>query len=278
MEWDSLDPIQVTVNRGPIYKRGHTAESSIKPSKLENDVGPSWAPVMSGLTSIIGLWVLAVVRSSPDSPVLVGPASPPPPVLRTPPSSRLGGFSCFRANLHRELVRDNCHHKPAARDQARGRADWCPSRAGAHPDAIPSTSGDGELLGVSLCDPSQGPINRDRWKSYATQWGNDPTWQTEPLDPYPNVSDLGNPPNSEYRLSLDRPAPGTVNVAGFDVQFDEERQLWFSDFTITTSTQSYSPFVRLALVRYQPHALPDASSRRSWWRTSPSWSRVAPQS
>jgi hypothetical protein len=53
-----------------------------------------------------------------------------------------------------------------------------------------------------------------------------------------------------------------VNVVGFQPQFDESRGLWFADLTINTSSQTYMPFVRLALVRYQPHALADAKVSR----------------
>jgi hypothetical protein len=53
-----------------------------------------------------------------------------------------------------------------------------------------------------------------------------------------------------------------VHVAGFPVHFDPERQLWFADLTIKTDLDTYMPFVRLALVRYQPHALEDAMISR----------------
>ena len=56
--------------------------------------------------------------------------------------------------------------------------------------------------------------------------------------------------------------PGRVDVVGFPVQFDEDRKLWFCDVTLNTSSSSYMPFVRLALVRYQQYALPDAKLSR----------------
>jgi hypothetical protein len=49
----------------------------------------------------------------------------------------------------------------------------------------------------------------------------------------------------------------TLAVVGHDVMYDADRQLWFSDIEIDTGT-SYFPFVRLALVRFQPNSVEDA--------------------
>src|SRR5690606_10998446 len=57
--------------------------------------------------------------------------------------------------------------------------------------------------------------------------------------------------------------PGRVDVVGFMPQFDAERKLWYADLTVDLADgPTYSPFVRLALVRYQPHALDDARISR----------------
>ena len=61
-----------------------------------------------------------------------------------------------------------------------------------------------------------------------------------------------------------------VDVVGFRPEFDEERGLWFADLTIDTCGPTYMPFVRLALVRYQPTRCSTRRSRASCWRTSPS--------
>jgi hypothetical protein len=47
-------------------------------------------------------------------------------------------------------------------------------------------------------------------------------------------------------------------VAGFPVEFDYETQKWFADLTVDIQSEAYTPFIRLAFVRYQPFALPDA--------------------
>jgi hypothetical protein len=44
-----------------------------------------------------------------------------------------------------------------------------------------------------------------------------------------------------------------VTVVGFAVHFDESRGLWYSDIELDTE-DAYFPFVRLALVRYQPNS------------------------
>ena len=56
--------------------------------------------------------------------------------------------------------------------------------------------------------------------------------------------------------------PRIVDVVGYKVKFDQYRKLWYCDVTVNTNTDTYSPFVRLALVRYQPHALKEAKVSR----------------
>jgi len=70
---------------------------------------------------------------------------------------------------------------------------------------------------------------------------------------------------AEYGLELEETSAGAlarVDVVGFTPQFDETRGLWFADLVINTYRETYTPFVRLALVRYQPHALPQAKISR----------------
>jgi peptidoglycan hydrolase-like protein with peptidoglycan-binding domain len=130
------------------------------------------------------------------------------------------------------------------------------------------SSGEGELLGVVLYHAGNGALDREHWKSYITQWGVDPIWQTGWLPPLPSAWNFPEAV-SEFGLSLEEhtpPAsdgrPGKVDVAGFPVQYDEQHDLRYCDLTINTSVPNYNPFVRLALVRYQPHALPDARLSR----------------
>ena len=134
------------------------------------------------------------------------------------------------------------------------------------------SSGDGELLGVALWSAQNGPLNdntRDTFKPFFTQWGMDPIWQTAPLAGVPDASDFPDADDAEHDLSLEESSarqadgrPGRVSVVGYAPQYDENRGLWFADLTINVTSETYSPFVRLALVRYQPRALADAKISR----------------
>jgi hypothetical protein len=134
------------------------------------------------------------------------------------------------------------------------------------------SSGEGELLGVALWSYQNGSLDqaaRDKFKPFFTQWGMDPIWQTDSLASAPDVSDFPDAVDSEYNLSLGEASasqpdgsPGRISVAGFAPQYDEGRKLWFADLTINLPSETYMPFVRLALVRYQPCALADAKVSR----------------
>jgi hypothetical protein len=124
------------------------------------------------------------------------------------------------------------------------------------------SSGEGELLGVALWSGGAlGQPQRDRYKPYFTQWGMDPVWQTGRLYGAPGTYDFPDRQFDAHAVSLDETGEIRVDVAGYPVAFDPERQLWYADLTLDAG-YTYSPFVRLALVRYQPDALPDARVSR----------------
>jgi hypothetical protein len=130
------------------------------------------------------------------------------------------------------------------------------------------SSGEGELLGVVLLNQF-GAIDREAWKPFITQWGADPIWQTGRLGSLPGRFDFSGYAAADDDLALEEPTPrdgggtpGRVSVVGFPAEFDPERQLWYADITLNADASSYSPFVRLALARYQPHALADAKLSR----------------
>lgn len=128
------------------------------------------------------------------------------------------------------------------------------------------SSGEGELLGVTLYNfynsvNLSDPAVRDQWKPFITQWGNDPIWQTDRLLELPRTSTFSDAIAEEESLSLEEDASKRVDVVGYPVAYDEERQKWYCDLTIDAFS-TYAPFVRLALVRYQPYALPDAKLSR----------------
>jgi hypothetical protein len=127
------------------------------------------------------------------------------------------------------------------------------------------SSGEGELLGVTAWSAVNGELTndlRDRFKPFITQWGMDPAWLTADLDGAPSPASFPDRVSEDYGVPLEH-APGPVDVAGFEPHFDQERGLWFADLTVDVPTRTYMPFVRLALVRYQPHALRGAKVSRA---------------
>ncbi len=130
------------------------------------------------------------------------------------------------------------------------------------------SSGADELLGVVLFDEGF-PVDRERWKPFVTQWGLDPTWETALLDTIPSSWQFPLRHAAESAVSLQERTPvgvdgtpGRVAVAGHSVAYDAERCLWYADIVVEPSEDVYSPFIRLALARYQPYALDDAKLSR----------------
>ena len=117
------------------------------------------------------------------------------------------------------------------------------------------SSGDGELLGVIFGSVTPSPLSPGY--PYATYLGQDPIWRSRaPRSPRP----ANFPRAVAVAEAVDLPElgpGGRVTVAGHAVQFNEERGLWFCDLELR-GDETYAPFVRLALARYQPSSLPGA--------------------
>lgn len=118
------------------------------------------------------------------------------------------------------------------------------------------SSGESELLGVLLWNLQQtlDTPNREKYKNYITQWGMDPIWKTDFLESSPTLSDFPLAVAQASSRSLDN-TDLQVDVAGHCVFYDPQRQLWYCDIVFNNSA-AYTPFVRMALARYQPHSLP----------------------
>jgi hypothetical protein len=114
------------------------------------------------------------------------------------------------------------------------------------------SSGDGELLGVVLSQTGAPPDH-----AFATDWGVDPIWQTEPTAATLGPAQFGNAVAHAPELTIAEDNRVTVSVAAHAVQFDERRKLWFSDVDVDLG-QSYFPFLRLVLARYQPSSVRNA--------------------
>lgn len=122
------------------------------------------------------------------------------------------------------------------------------------------SSGEGELLGVVLWNG--GKLNNQQMedlKHFITQWGQDPIWASrtgmfnQADNSLPSLDKFTNQTASGTNVWLPELQRG-VHVAGHSVDYDPDRQLWYCDIEVDPG-EIYYPFIRLALVRYQPHAL-----------------------
>jgi hypothetical protein len=132
------------------------------------------------------------------------------------------------------------------------------------------SSGDGERLGV-VCwhaGSSTSAVPPTDLSPYVTQWGFDPihksrlTLAAGPKQPTPTCFPLSTASSANASLSIEE--IGTkVDVAGHSVQYDPDRDLWFADIKVTSprgaELESYTPFIRFALVRYQPNSITNAA-------------------
>jgi len=71
---------------------------------------------------------------------------------------------------------------------------------------------------------------------------------------WPEAGDFKGAANVEGDLTLEELPGAKVSVVGYDVEYDEERQLWYADLQIDCG-EAYFPFIRLALARYQPKSV-----------------------
>lgn len=132
------------------------------------------------------------------------------------------------------------------------------------------SSGDDEQLGVVLWPLWPGTAPPPTLTNLVTRAGRDPIWATNVVNPYPTAADFTLAATSVGTISLVEAAglPGapTVDIAVHYVNFEPtSHRLWYADVGIDTSAAqgidetnefSYFPFVRLAVVRYQPNSLP----------------------
>jgi hypothetical protein len=118
-------------------------------------------------------------------------------------------------------------------------------------------TGAGELLGVVVAAPPPGAPLPSTLAPFVSGYGLDPVFEAGRLKTAA-ATDFTLAVHQGKGLLLEEQT-GTVpwvDVAGHEVAWDKDRQLWFSDIEINTiSATTYFPFVKLALVRYQPSSL-----------------------
>ena len=124
------------------------------------------------------------------------------------------------------------------------------------------SSGDGELLGVViLAEAGRFTDIPQDMQTLVTQWGLDPLWQTTLPKSLTRETDFPARVAAESVRLQERPAAPPVRIIGHRVHWDDARALWYSDIELEPGA-SYMPFVRLALVRYQPNAMPQAKTSK----------------
>jgi hypothetical protein len=118
------------------------------------------------------------------------------------------------------------------------------------------SSGVGELLAVVLWpDPGREPP--DGMRQAVTRWGRDPVFDAPPVPAaVPRPGDFPLAVATATGLVLPGLAGEPVSVAGHAVtDYHQDRRLWSCDIEIAGGA-AYTPFVRLALARWQPSSLP----------------------
>jgi len=115
------------------------------------------------------------------------------------------------------------------------------------------SSGDGEMLAAVLAQPGDYPPD-DAHRNLVTHWGNDPAYLTDALALPPQVTDFPLATETPGLLSLVERDDRAVGAAAHPVEFNADRELWFCDMRVNSGTV-YSPFIRLALARYQKNAI-----------------------
>ncbi|MEV4398708.1 hypothetical protein [Nonomuraea sp. NPDC049607] len=119
------------------------------------------------------------------------------------------------------------------------------------------SSGDDELLAVVLDPPGGDPLPGH----LATRWGTDPVWSDATVLPPPAPANFPGPVASAA-LRLAESGEGRElagAVVAYQPSYDAAKGLWFADVDVDLGAagreSAYFPYLRLALARYQPHAL-----------------------
>jgi hypothetical protein len=129
------------------------------------------------------------------------------------------------------------------------------------------SSGEGELLGVVTWPPAEDPsppAAPQEIRSFVTQWGNDPVFAGASLPtvlPRTSSFPASAPGDRRTGLSIDERPGSPVNVAGHHVAYDADRDLYYCDVPVAAG-DAYTPFIRLAVARYQPDSILDAHLSR----------------
>jgi hypothetical protein len=113
------------------------------------------------------------------------------------------------------------------------------------------SSGAGEMLAV-VCRSESSSVSFEKLEPFVSHWGRDPLWQSRPrptilrAERFRNAAQVAN-----VYLRPDDVTAG-VTIAAYPMKIKESR--CFCDIELDPE-DSYYPFVRLALARFQPHSI-----------------------
>jgi hypothetical protein len=131
------------------------------------------------------------------------------------------------------------------------------------------SSGDDEKLGIVLnLRPQTGvwavDFAREVRGKYESQWGEDPAITSAATGPALQPGNFELKVETPDMLTLDEVGGGVCTVAAHEVKYDATQKLWYCDVRINPAAgfPAYMPFVRMALVRYQPYSIPNAHLSR----------------
>jgi len=120
-------------------------------------------------------------------------------------------------------------------------------------------SGPVHIGGLQILAQGMGSDNPVRLLT--TQCGMDPVWKSAATPTRLGPGHFPRAVSSQNGLTFAEADGVYALVAGHEVHFDEDRGLWYSDIVVDLG-QSYFPFIRLALARYQPASIADAHLSR----------------
>ncbi|SFR93409.1 hypothetical protein SAMN04487846_0796 [Microbacterium sp. cf046] len=89
-------------------------------------------------------------------------------------------------------------------------------------------------------------------RRFTSVWGADPIFAGDPVPSGPFATHF--PRRVAVGTVALAEVPDTVTVVGHQPDFDADRKLWYCDVAIEAGS-AYTPFVQLALARYQPHSI-----------------------
>jgi hypothetical protein len=121
-------------------------------------------------------------------------------------------------------------------------------------------SGPGEMLGVVLA-PAAEPEDATRH----TRVGVDPTTSSLYAPMMPHLDSAFFVAGTPFHNVLLEDGATTVDVVGYEPTLDENRNQWYADVTVDMSKlpDTYAPFIRLALCRFQPESVDRAHASKT---------------